>query len=103
MSPSNLGIVFGPTLLRPLVSTDVSMIALIENSYQALLVQFLIAHYDKIFCLLQRPSTPPPPVPNAPLPETPPRASCPLDGETNSGPEHETPSKERPQSITVSS
>ncbi|CAK6978346.1 GEM-interacting protein [Scomber scombrus] len=101
MSPSNLGIVFGPTLLRPLVSTDVSMIALLENSYQALLVQFLITHYDKVFGLLQRPSTPPPPAPIAPLPETPPRASCPLDGETNSGPEHETSSKERPHSITA--
>lgn len=103
MSPSNLGIVFGPTLLRPLVSTDISMIALLETSYQALLVQFLITHYDKVFGPLQRPSTPPPPAPNVPLPETPRRASCTLDGDVNSAPDHETPSNERPQSLTVSS
>ncbi|TTL72953.1 GEM-interacting protein [Bagarius yarrelli] len=50
MSSGNLGIVFGPTLLRPLVSGDVSMVALLESSYQALLVEFMISHYDQIFC-----------------------------------------------------
>uniref|UniRef100_A0A096M775 GEM interacting protein n=1 Tax=Poecilia formosa TaxID=48698 RepID=A0A096M775_POEFO len=79
MSPSNLGIVFGPTLLRPLVSTDMSMIALLETSYQSMLVEFLIAHHDRIFGIEQSTNTPPPPAPTAPLPETPPRASCPLD------------------------
>uniref|UniRef100_A0A8D2ZLY6 GEM interacting protein n=1 Tax=Scophthalmus maximus TaxID=52904 RepID=A0A8D2ZLY6_SCOMX len=104
MSPGNLGIVFGPTLLRPLVSTDVSMIALQETSYQAVLVEFLITHHDTIFGLQQRPSTPPPPVPTAPLPVTPPRASCPLVGDVYSSPEHEheNSSRERPHSLEVS-
>ncbi|XP_056609766.1 GEM-interacting protein [Triplophysa dalaica] len=78
MSPGNLGIIFGPTLLRPLVSGDVSMVALLETSYQALLVEFMISRYDKIFGPATRSSTPPPPAPTAPLPETPHRASCPL-------------------------
>ncbi|KAM6913676.1 GEM-interacting protein isoform 2-T2 [Lycodopsis pacificus] len=99
MSPSNLGIVFGPTLLRPLVSTDMSMIALLETSYQTVLVEFLITHHDKIFGLHRRPSTPPPPAPTAPLPDTPPRASCALDGEAYTSSEHETSSRERPHSL----
>ncbi|XP_036945486.1 GEM-interacting protein isoform X3 [Acanthopagrus latus] len=99
MSPSNLGIVFGPTLLRPLVSTDMPMIALLETSYQAVLVEFLITHHEKVFGVQQRSSTPPPPVPTAPLPDTPPRASCLLDGEVYAGSEHETSSRERPHSL----
>ncbi|XP_071328459.1 GEM-interacting protein [Trachinotus anak] len=99
MSPSNLGIVFGPTLLRPIVPTDMSMIALLETSYQAVLVEFLITHHDTVFGLQQRPSTPPPPVPTAPLPETPPRASGPLDGDVYARPEHENSSRERPRSL----
>lgn len=100
MSPSNLGIVFGPTLLRPLVSTDMPMIALLESSYQAVLVEFLITHHDKVFGLQQRSSTPPPPAPTAPLPAIPPNASCPRDGEVYS--EHDTSSRERPASVEVS-
>lgn len=49
MSPGNLGIVFGPTLLRPLVSGDVSMVAILESSYQAMLVEFMISHQEQIF------------------------------------------------------
>ncbi|CDQ99471.1 unnamed protein product [Oncorhynchus mykiss] len=63
MSPSNLGIVFGPTLLRPLVSVDVSMVALLETTYQSLLVEFLITHHQHIFDA-------PPPAPTTPLPDT---------------------------------
>lgn len=103
MSPSNLGIVFGPTLLRPLrplVSTDMSLMALLETSYQAALVEFLIIHHDRIFGLQQISCTPPPLAPKAPLPDTPPRASCPLEGEVNS--EHETTSTEGLLSIEVS-
>ncbi|XP_034395466.1 GEM-interacting protein isoform X2 [Cyclopterus lumpus] len=99
MSASNLGIMFGPTLLRPLVSTDMSMIALLETSYQAVLVEFLITHRDKVFGVHRRPSTPPPPAPTAPLPDTPPRASCALDGEVYTSSEHETSSRERPHSL----
>uniref|UniRef100_A0A8C6KS15 Rho-GAP domain-containing protein n=1 Tax=Nothobranchius furzeri TaxID=105023 RepID=A0A8C6KS15_NOTFU len=100
MSPSNLGIVFGPTLLRPLVSTDMSMIALLETSYQAVLVEFLITHHDKIFGL--DPSTMTPPAPTAPLPDTPPRASIPLD-RADGDLDHDSSSKERPRSLEVSS
>ncbi|KAM7387156.1 hypothetical protein PAMA_009666 [Pampus argenteus] len=99
MSPCNLGIVFGPTLLRPLVSMDMSMVALLETSYQAALVEFLIIHHDKVFGLLQSPGTPPPPAPTAPLPDTPPRASCPLDERLYSVPEPKTSSRERPHSV----
>lgn len=96
MSPGNLGIVFGPTLLRPLVSGDVSMVALLETSYQALLVEFMISHYDKVFGPANRSSTPPPPAPTAPLPETPPRASCPLSSQDPGA-----SSRERPRSLEV--
>lgn len=100
MSPSNLGIVFGPTLLRPLVSTDISALALMETNCQAVLVEFLITHHDRVFGLHHRSSTPPPPAPTAPPPDIPPRASCPLDGEVYL--EHETSSRERPLSVEVS-
>lgn len=102
MSPSNLGIVFGPTLLRPLVSADMSMIAILETSYQSMLIEFLITHYDKIFGPKRTLSTPPPPAPTAPLPDTPPRASCPLDGEADGNLENVTSSKQRPRSAEVS-
>ncbi|XP_052407973.1 GEM-interacting protein-like [Carassius gibelio] len=92
MSPGNLGIVFGPTLLRPLVSGDVSMIALLETSYQALLVEFMISHYDHVFGPATRSSTPLPPPPTAPLPDTPPRASC-------SSQDAGASAKERPRSL----
>ncbi|XP_051989043.1 GEM-interacting protein-like [Xyrauchen texanus] len=99
MSPGNLGIVFGPTLMRPLVSGDVSMIALLETSYQALLVEFMISHYDTVFGSTTRSSTPPPPPPTAPLPDTPLRASCPLSP-TNSSPQDPgASSRERPRSL----
>lgn len=100
MSPSNLGIVFGPTLLRPLVSADMSLMALLETSYQAALVEFLIIHHHRIFGLQQNSCTPPPPVPTTPLPDTPPRASCPLEAGANS--ELETSSGGRPLSVEVS-
>ncbi|XP_063759130.1 GEM-interacting protein isoform X2 [Eleginops maclovinus] len=91
MSQSNLGIVFGPTLLRPLVSTDMSINALLETSYQSVLIEFFITHHDKVFGLERRPSTPPPPAPTAPLPDSPPRASCALDGDVST--------RERPHSL----
>lgn len=101
MSPGNLGIVFGPTLLRPLVSGDISMIALLETSYQALLVEFMISHYDHIFGPATRSRTPPPPPPTAPLPDTPPRASCPLSPANSSSQEPEAAGRERPRSLEV--
>ncbi|XP_041091749.1 GEM-interacting protein-like isoform X2 [Polyodon spathula] len=59
MSPSNLGIIFGPTLLRPPVSGDVSMIALLDSGYQALLVEFLISHCESVFGLDELPRSSP--------------------------------------------
>ncbi|KAK9978106.1 hypothetical protein ABG768_019874 [Culter alburnus] len=99
MSPGNLGIVFGPTLLRPLVSGDVSMIALLETSYQALLVEFMISHYDQVFGSATRSSTPPPPPPTVPLPDTPPRATCPVSPASSSSQDPGAASRERPRSL----
>ncbi|XP_077413042.1 GEM-interacting protein isoform X2 [Vanacampus margaritifer] len=100
MSSNNLGIVFGPTLLRPSVCTDQPAVALQENTYQALLVDFLISHHDKVLVLLQRARTPtPPPAPTGPLPETPPRRTYPLDGGFDTRAEQETTSRERPYSL----
>ncbi|XP_053149159.1 GEM-interacting protein [Hemicordylus capensis] len=49
MSPNNLGIIFGPTLIRPPSGNDVSMSCLIDSGYQSQLVEFLILHYERIF------------------------------------------------------
>lgn len=99
MCPSNLGIVFGPTLLRPLVSNDTPTVVVQESSYQAALVEFLIAHHDRIFGAQPRPGTPPPPVPTAPLPDDPPQASCHRQ-EVQS--KHDAAIRERPVSVEVS-
>ncbi|XP_043940392.1 GEM-interacting protein isoform X2 [Protopterus annectens] len=51
MSANNLGIIFGPTLLRPFTSEvdKASMMTLLDSSYQAQIVEFLIVYYEKIF------------------------------------------------------
>ncbi|KAL4659185.1 GEM-interacting protein isoform X1 [Arapaima gigas] len=95
MSPANLGIVIGPTLLRPLVSGDVSMITLLETSYQALLIEFLISHHDRVFGPQQRPCTPPPPLPTAPLSDTPTRTAQ----EKMTPQDTKSSSQERPRSL----
>ncbi|XP_009078169.1 PREDICTED: GEM-interacting protein-like, partial [Acanthisitta chloris] len=56
MSPNNLGIVFGPTLIRPGSGTDVSMSCLVDSGYQAQIVEFLIHNYEKVFGLEDLPS-----------------------------------------------
>lgn len=100
MCSSNLGIVFGPTLLRPQVAIDMSMLALQETSYQAVLIEFLITHHNKVFGVQAQSGPPLPPAPNAPLPETPPRASCPLEQEEDYiCAEQESSSRERPRSL----
>lgn len=101
MGPSNLGIVFGPTLLRPLVSNDMPTVVVQESSYQAALVVFLITHHDRIFGPRQRPCTPPPPAPTAPLPDDPPQASRPRQ-EVYPETKHDTSIRERPVSVEVS-
>ncbi|KAI5091006.1 LIM homeobox transcription factor 1-alpha [Silurus meridionalis] len=91
MSPGNLGIVFGPTLLRPLVSGDVSMIALLESSYQALLVEFMISHMEQIFGPAPSMCTSPPPVPTNPPP----------GAEPDADEEYRALTRERPRSLEV--
>ncbi|NWU94330.1 GMIP protein, partial [Upupa epops] len=57
MSPNNLGIVFGPTLLRPGLGTDVSMSCLVDSGYQAQVVEFLIQNYERVFGVDELPSS----------------------------------------------
>ncbi|CAM4656781.1 hypothetical protein PO909_027343 [Leuciscus waleckii] len=50
MSPSNLGIVFGPSLMRPRPSgATVSLSSLVDYPYQARVVETLIVFYSSIF------------------------------------------------------
>ncbi|XP_069460115.1 GEM-interacting protein isoform X2 [Ambystoma mexicanum] len=49
MSSNNLGIIFGPTLIRPSPGNDISMNCLIDSGYQAQIVEFLILNYERIF------------------------------------------------------
>uniref|UniRef100_A0A671SM70 Minor histocompatibility protein HA-1-like n=1 Tax=Sinocyclocheilus anshuiensis TaxID=1608454 RepID=A0A671SM70_9TELE len=50
MSPSNLGIVFGPSLMRPRPSgATVSLSSLVDYPYQARIVETLIVFYPSIF------------------------------------------------------
>ncbi|XP_073700065.1 rho GTPase-activating protein 45 isoform X2 [Garra rufa] len=50
MSPSNLGIVFGPSLMRPRPSgATVSLSSLVDYPYQARIVETLIVFYSAIF------------------------------------------------------
>ncbi|KAM8987109.1 GEM-interacting protein isoform 2-T2 [Ara ararauna] len=57
MSPNNLGIVFGPTLVRPGAGNDVSMSCLLDSGYQAQLVEFLIQNYERVFGMDELPSS----------------------------------------------
>ncbi|XP_030331070.1 GEM-interacting protein-like isoform X1 [Strigops habroptila] len=57
MSPNNLGIVFGPTLMRPGTGSDVSMSCLVDSGYQAQLVEFLIQNYERVFGMDELPSS----------------------------------------------
>uniref|UniRef100_A0A7N4NUI6 Rho GTPase activating protein 45 n=1 Tax=Sarcophilus harrisii TaxID=9305 RepID=A0A7N4NUI6_SARHA len=50
MTPGNLGIVFGPTLLRPRpTEATVSLSSLVDYPHQARIVETLISHYNVIF------------------------------------------------------
>ena len=74
MSANNLGIVFGPTLLRlpdgPGPAGAGPITCLLDSAHQAQLIEFLIVHYEQIFgddeLLLATeplpPHPPPPPV-----------------------------------------
>lgn len=50
MTPGNLGIVFGPTLLRPRpTEATVSLSSLVDYPHQARIVETLISHYGLVF------------------------------------------------------
>ncbi|XP_068566173.1 rho GTPase-activating protein 29 isoform X2 [Cebidichthys violaceus] len=50
MTASNLGIIFGPTLIKPRqADAEVSLSSLVDYPYQALVVELLIRHYQMIF------------------------------------------------------
>ncbi|XP_069818501.1 rho GTPase-activating protein 45 isoform X2 [Dendropsophus ebraccatus] len=56
MSPSNLGIVFGPALMRPRpTDATVSLSSLVDYPHQARIVEALIVFFDKIFQELSLP------------------------------------------------
>lgn len=50
MTPGNLGIVFGPTLLRPRpTEATVSLSSLVDYPHQACIVETLITHFSLVF------------------------------------------------------
>lgn len=50
MTPGNLGIVFGPTLLRPRpTEATVSLSSLVDYPHQARVIETLIVHFGLIF------------------------------------------------------
>nr|DBA18060.1 TPA: hypothetical protein GDO54_016353 [Pyxicephalus adspersus] len=50
MTASNLGIIFGPTLIRPRqIDATISLSSLVDYPYQARMVELLVTYYDKIF------------------------------------------------------
>ncbi|XP_019357183.1 PREDICTED: rho GTPase-activating protein 29 isoform X1 [Gavialis gangeticus] len=56
MSASNLGIIFGPTLIRPRqTDATISLSSLVDYPYQARVVELLITYYEKIFDVLLQP------------------------------------------------
>ncbi|KAM8954126.1 LOW QUALITY PROTEIN: GEM-interacting protein-like [Pelodytes ibericus] len=57
MNPNNLGIIFGPTLIRPSPGLDMPMTCLIDSGYQAQAVEFLINNYEKLFGMDELPSS----------------------------------------------
>lgn len=50
MSPSNLGIVFGPSLMRPRpTGATISLSSLVDYPHQARIVEALIVFYPSVF------------------------------------------------------
>lgn len=73
MSANNLGIVFGPTLLRPPDCPGTAgtgpVTCLLDSGHQAQLVEFLIVNYEQIFGMDELPLVPePPPQDSSPVP-----------------------------------
>ncbi|KAJ8010451.1 hypothetical protein DPEC_G00075210 [Dallia pectoralis] len=68
MTASNLGIIFGPTLIKPRqTDAEVSLSSLVDYPYQALIVELLIRHYQMIFDAPLSPLPRPPGPPGSPL------------------------------------
>ncbi|XP_042185099.1 rho GTPase-activating protein 29-like isoform X2 [Oncorhynchus tshawytscha] len=60
MTASNLGIIFGPTLVKPRqTDAEVSLSSLVDYPYQALMVELLVRHFQVIFDLSSPSSYPP--------------------------------------------
>ncbi|XP_045919894.1 rho GTPase-activating protein 29 isoform X1 [Micropterus dolomieu] len=73
MTASNLGIIFGPTLIKPRqADAEVSLSSLVDYPYQALIVELLIRHYQMVFDTPLSPlvSTPPTEIDAQPRPDT---------------------------------
>ncbi|XP_070271384.1 rho GTPase-activating protein 10 isoform X1 [Myotis yumanensis] len=70
MTVANLGVVFGPTLMRPQEET---VAAIMDLKFQNIVVEILIENHEKIFRTLPA-ATPPEPVSQSP-PNAPPRQS----------------------------
>uniref|UniRef100_A0A3Q3XQR0 Rho GTPase-activating protein 29 n=1 Tax=Mola mola TaxID=94237 RepID=A0A3Q3XQR0_MOLML len=50
MTASNLGIIFGPTLIKPRqTDAEVSLSSLVDYPYQALMVELLVRHFKTVF------------------------------------------------------
>lgn len=50
MTASNLGIIFGPTLVKPRqTDAEVSLSSLVDYPYQALMVELLVRHFHTVF------------------------------------------------------
>ncbi|KAF0046615.1 hypothetical protein F2P81_000248 [Scophthalmus maximus] len=50
MTASNLGIIFGPTLVKPRqTDAEVSLSSLVDYPYQALMVELLVRHFQTVF------------------------------------------------------
>lgn len=56
MNPSTLGIIFGPTLIRPAPDLDKPMTCLLDSGSQAQAVEFLINNYEKLFGMDELPA-----------------------------------------------
>ena len=70
MTASNLGIIFGPTLIKPRqTDAEVSLSSLVDYPFQALIVELLVRHQHVVF---DSPFSPLPAAASSPTAEGPP-------------------------------
>uniref|UniRef100_A0A8C8FBN9 Oligophrenin 1 n=1 Tax=Oncorhynchus tshawytscha TaxID=74940 RepID=A0A8C8FBN9_ONCTS len=60
MTPSNMGVIFGPTLMR---AEEETVAAMLDIKFQNIVVEILIEDYTKIFCTAPEESSTAPPMP----------------------------------------